>query len=897
VPAAAETGIDDVKKKVEDALKRVKNLPKDIEEAKRKVMGKAPVMLHTPSETADKTKSVISGSMALIGEIERMILDMEARFGPGMPIDMKGFDVIKRRLSETSSHIDSTMKEAAEAERQGEELKKELSGIIRKNIPPEEINKAGIDPDMLIAPEKINPWHDRGFPLVVKWCKDLKRDTDTLKRLYGMGFNSRTIERAWMGINRENYSENAELWGIGKDAFAFGEEHVVLIPAGLVLPFFNDATLTGICVRHEDFSKASKEVFVKGSEKCPLFLPAGDRDGTPVVGTISRLKALYVEQEIGDACSVIVLESPDDEPGKEGIEAIKAASAFVIILPELSSKEDLSAWQRAYPKAKKVTLPKGNTVFEARENGTDIRHFIMKNLPEDFAVRHSMEFITSGSGDAHGKSPVGTLVVPAFDAAAMVDQFAGDIKAFLKPQVDEIMAYEKDMKAKARDELIKAGKDPAEVALFEEELSKKTVSQVGQDTVEEINRVKERLKAQGVLTREYEQKMNEMAERADRLSKTAENMYAEGMKKLEDAKDRIEKAKAGELPDEVRQQLKEAGIDPDKVKKLSREEVIERYKKEKSLAGAILNGTGLSGLDLHGVDLSDAQCQKTNFSGTNLDGAVFVQTIATEANFSGASLVGALVEKALFPRAVFKKARMTDVRIGSTVLQEVDLTETDLSRATFKMSIVQKSKMDKTLLTDIYADMTVFDESDAYHAVFTGARFVKCLFQKTILDNADFSAAILDSTMIFSCKGKDVKFIGAELKKGRIAGGSVFSGANFRQMKMIRGCLRESDFSYADMQRSTLDFSMIESCDLRGAKFAASSAKHVRFTKSDLEAADMRGVNLFQGSLRKARLVNTDFRGASLFGVDFYKAIMGNTNLEKVNLKRTFLEKRVDLLK
>jgi uncharacterized protein YjbI with pentapeptide repeats len=59
----------------------------------------------------------------------------------------------------------------------------------------------------------------------------------------------------------------------------------------------------------------------------------------------------------------------------------------------------------------------------------------------------------------------------------------------------------------------------------------------------------------------------------------------------------------------------------------------------------------------------------------------------------------------------------------------------------------------------------------------------------------------------------------------------------------------------------------------------------------------MRFVNLYGGSLRKSRLVNADLRGANLYAVDFYKSVMGGTQLEGANVKRSLLFGRTDLLK
>ena len=47
---------------------------------------------------------------------------------------------------------------------------------------------------------------------------------------------------------------------------------------------------------------------------------------------------------------------------------------------------------------------------------------------------------------------------------------------------------------------------------------------------------------------------------------------------------------------------------------------------------------------------------------------------------------------------------------------------------------------------------------------------------------------------------------------------------------------------------------------------------------------------------RAARLVKADLSGANLFGVEFYKAVVGETDFDRANLKMTLLHKRAELL-
>ena len=890
--------LEAAKKKIGEAMLRVKNIPRDIETAKLKAMGKAPRMQRSPEEMVAKSKEVIANSMALLSGLEGRTREMHAKWGHMVKIPLEKFDEIRGKLKDTEKRVDDTLAKVQKAQKESEEAKKDISDGLKKNVSPEDLEKAGIDPDELMKPESVNPWHDRGFPLVIKWRKNLEQDREAQNALYKLGFNRRTIQRAWLGINHEEQAEDARLWDLKPKMDDQGQLEPLIIIPGLVMPRFDEATLNRILIRPGDYADSGRDVLIEDSDETPLFLPSVDPEGAPVIRVTDELEARLVEQEIGDACSVIALKNPEEKPDKDTAKNIEDAPVFLIVLPEkpAESEKDWEPWKKAYPNVQKLPLPKGNTVFEARKHGTDIRKWIMDALPSDFAQKHQIEPVMPEPGKPPEKSPMAGLAIPALDVKGMVDKFTKEMKAFYQPKIDEATAMKKEMEGKARDAIIKAGKDPDAVLSAAKDQPRKPFGEVGDDIAKKITGERERLRAAGRLTPEIESKMNASAAKAAQMGRDGEKQYQEGMAKLAAGKKEIAQAKAGEIPDSLKEKFDTAGIDPEKIKKLTREEVIERHERGERLEGAILSGLDLSKLDLHGIDLSKAQCRKTKFCESNLDGAIFNQTLAQEADFSGASLRNMKSEKGIFKKALFKEANLVDADIDSAILQEADLTKANCAGAKFKMTILQKARLNQTSLAGADANMSVFSDADASDADFRRVKLSKCLFQRTILDRADFSGAVVNSTMFNGAKGEKVKFTGADLSKARMGGNAIFSGADFRNIKMVQGCFRDSDLSGTSFQGSEIESSMIENCDLHGADFYRVSAKKTRFSKSNLEGADMKGLNLFQGSLRKARLVDTDLRGSNLFAVDFYKAVFGNTRLDDANMKMTQLYKKTEFL-
>ncbi|MFH1490604.1 MAG: DUF2169 domain-containing protein [Pseudomonadota bacterium] len=892
--------------KIGEALKRFKALPKDIYAAKLKAMGKTPTMPRSPAEMKGRSEAIISESTALLTRLEIQAREMHLRYGHMVRIPLEKFDILRDRIRSHEEHIDKAVAELGEAEKKKVEAQKKISKQLKENIKPEDVEKAGVevDPDNLMVEPSVNPWHDQCFPFAVQCRKNMERDSEAQKNLHQLGFDKKTISRAWLGINPEKQLRHAEDWGIDPQVGGQGNPRQVVVPAGLVIPRFDEAALNRILIRPGNFSKAEEDVLVDGSDETPLFLPAATlinlpgapaAESAPVVRVGDELQALLVEQEVGDACSVIALKEAREQPGSEAAKAIETATPFLIVLPTgTDCEKERQDWAGSYPNARKLLLPSGTTVFDARKNGTDIRSWIMAALPVEIAGKHQVEPAIPETGKPPSKSPMEGLSIPALDTKSMVEGLIKEIRGFHQPNFDKTEAKKEEVLAKAREAMTKAGKDPNQVMAAAESQPRKSFAETGERLAKNITEERDKLRGAGLLTPEIESKMNASAAQVLQMGRDGEARYQEGMAKLEAGKKKL--AGAGEPPDGVKEKLKAVGLDPDKIKKRTREEVIEMHHRGESLAFAILSGVDLSGLDLSGIDLSSAQCRKTKFCDTILDGATLSQTLAQEADFAKASLKKIKSEKGIFSKAIFKEARLNDSDFHMSVLQEADLSKADCSGSKFHMTVLQKAKLNSTNFSRVRANMCIFSSADASDANFAGAHLTKCLFQKTGLDRADFSNAVINSTIFQEAKGEEVKFAGADMSKARMGGKASFPKADFRNIKMAQGCFRDSDLSGALFQGSELEMAMLENCNLQGADFYRVSAKRTRFSKSNLEGTDMRGINLFHGSLRKARLVNTDLRGSNLYGVDFYKAVMGNTRLNDANLKMTQLFNRTEYL-
>ncbi|MFH1490643.1 MAG: DUF2169 domain-containing protein [Pseudomonadota bacterium] len=873
--------------KVADMLKKARQMPKQIEQAKLKAMGKAPRMQRSPEEMADNARQALAGGYKLLDEQEAMARKMHAEHGHLMAIDLGIFDRMRQNLKIMGGKIDNVLEKAQEAKKKGEAMKGDISRMLREKVPADELEKAGIDPEELLPPKKVNPWHDRGFSLVMQWRKNLEKDIAAQKQLRDLGLNKDTIKQGWLGVVQQTSQEEMADWG--------REAEKLDLPAGLVMPRFLEATLTAVRIRPEADAPPEKDFFVPGSEAPPLFLPALG-DCAPVIHVCDELEARLVEQEIGDCCSVLAMTKPDEKPDDDTVRALDEAPVVLTVLEDQGDgkPKNWAEWQKVFPTGKPVTLPPGKNLYDVHKK-EGIRKWLMAALPDDFAAANKVDIDLPEAGKPPTKSLLEGLAIPRFDVKGMVKQLGDELKAFHQPKVDEAQAIKKEAENKIREAVIKLGKDPDDV--MSATPSKKNIAQTGKEISGKILAQRDKLKASGLLSPENEKKMTDGAQQALQLGEDGEKRFQDGMKKLAAGKERIAKVKAGEIPDELKKKFDEAGLDPDALKKLSRQEVIDRHQQDQSLAGTNLNGLDLSELDLSGIDLSKAQCRGALFIKSNLRNARLDQTLAQEADFSGADLQGASIKKGILSKAKLKETDLRGARLEQAILKEADLGGARLEGTRVYMSVLQKANLEKARLAGSDLEMSVFSDAKATEADFKGSTIKKCLFKGTVLDRADFSGAAVPSTLFQGVQGKAVRFTGADMSKGRIGGESQLAGADFTNVTMKQASFRDSNLSGADFRGAVIEASMIENCDMQEVNLTGVSAKKTRFSKSNLERAKMSGLNLFLGSLRKARLVETDLSRSNLFGVDFYKAVMGKTILDGANLKRTLIHKRTEYLK
>ncbi len=883
IPVTKDPG-EDARKQLERGMLKVKAIPLQIEAAKQRALGNAPTVPMQLADAERLTDFLQGENLELVRRLEDLALDMHARYGHLVEIDLSRFDAVRAKIAEGVQKAKETIAKGRAAQAKGQAALARASETVRAKFTPEQLQQAGVDPDNLLPKKKINPWHDALFPKIWDFRKSLVSNTGTRTLLDAFGLKRRTLQRTWVGYNYHDSMEDGCAWGLAPGRACGG--HLVKIPAGLVIPAFTGPVLTRVTII-PDWPQGRElpptPILIEGSNTDLPFYPS--LPGAPVVLVNNVIEALLINQEAGDFCAVMAF-AREGAPSKDAKEALAAASVRLVVLPEKADKGHPLYKKAAalVPDVVPLPLPRGNSPLEAKGNRLSLRDILLDALPP------ASVGLATTDAERRAAGPV-PFAFP--DIKGMILQAIDEVKASMLTRFDAIKTREPQAMATLQQALAKFGKDSAELTAKTPE-PRRSFSEIAAMATDNLQRQKAMAAKAKILTPELSGKFDQAITTLNTTCANADAQYSEGMAKIAAGKKEIAEAMAkvaaGEPPAKAKEKLTLQGLDPDAFRSFTREEFLARFAEGRSLAGAQLKGLDLSELDLRGIDLAKSQLVRCRFTKTLLDNAVLTSALVKECDFTAARLPGARLDMAIFDKCLLPKADLGEATAKQAIFKECDLSEARFTKARFALSILQRCNLNKAGMAGFTAETTVF-EGQAKGLDAKGAAFERCLFRRITLDDASFAGARVNATLFHAATGERVSFNGANMDKARLSGETSLPGASFQSIAMEHGCFRDSSLPGADFSGARIEGSMIENCDLSRARLAGTRATRTRFAKSNLEAADLRCANLMNGSLRKARLVGADLRDANLFGVDIYKAVVGKTRFDRANMKFTLLHK------
>lgn len=288
-----------------------------------------------------------------------------------------------------------------------------------------------------------------------------------------------------------------------------------------------------------------------------------------------------------------------------------------------------------------------------------------------------------------------------------------------------------------------------------------------------------------------------------------------------------------------------------------------------SFAGANLAGLDLSGLDLSGLDFSAADLRGANLAHACLKDATFSEAALADANLSGAELTGCRFLEADLTGANLSGARGSNVVFDGAVLELARFVSANI--AAFQARGASGPGVD-------------FSGATLAGAQLDAARLPGCQLAGT-----DLRGASLKEATIEGAAGVGLDARGADLSELRAAEGTVLTrarldganaaGANLEGAALAGATLAGTLLRDANLSRADLSNADLSSAVLRSAKLTSANLEGARLVFADLFEADLEGVNA-----RRA-----DFSNASLFGAETWKADLAGAHVRGANVLRTKL--------
>jgi len=940
--------------KTTKAVKMARDVPKLFSKVKKDFLGQSPIMPLSLGDMGHSARKTIATGRTTLDTLEKQMLAQREQFSHLMSFDLSMFPRMRATLDAQEKNLEQVLARGERAIGRAERQTKKAAGDLRERmvsnlnalkkteLPKGRTVEPHLEMDsrelldkldafspegMLCEPESLNPWHDRGFPLLIAARRALRRNDHLLARLADWGLEPGSLENAWIGYAAEEIADKPELWGLPPDPAAPERP----LPAGLYVPRFEGRALAALAVYPLEEAAGGELrglgednaaiVLAPGSDEKALSLPAAHPGGAVVVAP-EFLSALFAEQEIGDFCHIVAAPDPAVLAATEDLPPLLSDAPpgtspktptdqdglplLVILPPAPLGQTHFKAWQAARPGAIPLCLPEGcSHVLTLAQKGHSLRRLVLDALPPDLAQVHDFDFPLPPKDKPPEPFSLNLPLPTKEELQGRIEALIKDIRSHF-PDPEKLLAGER---AKALNQVraaMQRANAPQEAVAKFEAAAAAAASRPLQESMSVAQMMETALAAIAGMKTGLPSALapEERAKITSKLDKSAATMRALGEKlapldKLrEEAMLKLEAVKKGDLPENVKAAFAEKGMDPNAMKPLSREEVIVILAGDKNLERRNLAGLDLSGLDFSGVSLAHALCSKTNFQDCLMDGADFTFTIANEANFTGASFRQANFKQTVLQKAILRRTDFSAARLELTTLGECDCSEAVFDGADIKLCNFTKASLDGARFTQSLLSLSAFSEITAFGADFSRVRAFKCLFQKADLSGANFREAVLNECLFQSTLAAGISLAGAELRKFYTDADTDLSGADFSGADLREASLRMSRFRNADFYKATLENALIVQCDLWGARLDGLNATGCRFIKCDLTGADLSGTQLVNGALRKCRVNAADLAGANLYAANLCNMVINaDTIIEGANFKRTRLAGKEESLR
>ncbi len=193
------------------------------------------------------------------------------------------------------------------------------------------------------------------------------------------GLTEKTVKQAGLGWIPQDHYADRESWGLPESLNEQGKNTKLWLPAGLVIPCFNDGQLIRIRIRrHNPSDDDGKYYIVPGSTMSPMVLGSNNR----YIIVESELDCILLYQEAGDLVTAIALGSSNTKPDTVLYERLKEADKILVSLDsdEAGANSTWRFWMEHFPQAIRWPVIKGKDHTEAYLNGLNLRKWVRAGI-------------------------------------------------------------------------------------------------------------------------------------------------------------------------------------------------------------------------------------------------------------------------------------------------------------------------------------------------------------------------------------------------------------------------------------------------------------------------------------------------------------------------------------
>ncbi len=921
----------EAKSRLEAARASVRTLEEDLHRGLDRACGQAPVLPVPSEKLTDLARRRVDRALAHIDRARESMKDMRARFGHAARLDGSFLDRMRERVAGLRPEMDridrgmgSLRRMLARADALAAQGRTQV-GRFTQGVPLDEDQRRILQGalnrfDEAAGGDPRDLWSDAALRLLA-CCSLLLDDAEggdgCRRRLAAAGLPGNVGANALLGLLTQDLAVSPDDWGLNRGelpAGALDDSGMLVLPAGLVLPWFEGSRCRALHVRplreEGDILSPDGDWVMPGSS--PGAQAIGAIRAKPVLLTCDPLAAWIMYAEAGDVFAIVLATEPGapltgacaaalkDAPGifwpvppldpdrhpdglppaggqrtpdRTDTRAAELAARWSGLEPEAADALTVTAWPAEHAAAH---------LAGAKASGLDVRAWLVS--------------LAAGLGlPVPDEPPLDPAHIedclPRPDLAGMRARLQEHARNIIDKRKAPFKKIEQNALTATNERLQAMGLEP--VTLSAPTLNELIDEPLPFDPDPQVLERLDRLEAgMGDLT----------GEKGAEGVRRARRRYLKGMEKLREAGTqgqqalrRVRQARAaGTQPFPVPDWVQDL---PGGVSCLSpaapapNPEDLRRGGK-----GLTLRQLDLSGMDLAGMQLEDSFLEDVDLTGANLSGARWKKVMCTRVKLDRANLADGHLNLCNFTACSGIGICARTVRAELCQWRGGRLADADLAEACFKL-FTFNDVFFSGVWERVHMELAVMQGCTLNMLTVRDCRVKKCSFTDVEVSSLHVEGGCWVETGFVGCTGGSLRLTDADTDNLRFLCRCRLSDVIFDHCRLDRLCLQESTLAGLLARSSSLADAVADKCTLVCARLAGCRAPRARLTHCDLEGADLRRLYLPEGSLRRTRLVSANLEGANLRAADLYKAVLNETRLDGANLTGTIIENRDALLR